>query len=109
MKPKAKRFRTQKQQRKAAAEDATTASAPPAATDDGLGGKTFPPRKDADKPGANTPEAEAIKQTEDPLEGIKREGLTGRQLRMARRIAQKQGLKPSSDFDAVRLLSLIHI
>lgn len=104
MKPKAKRFRTQKQQRKAAAEDATTASAPPAATDDGLGGKTFPPRKDADKPGANTPEAEAIKQTEDPLEGIKREGLTGRQLRMARRIAQKQGLKPSSDFDAVRLL-----
>lgn len=32
------------------------------------------------------------------------EGLTGRQLRMARRTAQKHGLHPSSDFDAVRLL-----
>src|SRR6056297_3443501 len=35
---------------------------------------------------------------------IRREGLTGRQLRMARRIAQKHGLAPTSDFDAVRLL-----
>ncbi len=35
---------------------------------------------------------------------IRREGLTGRQLRMARRQAQKHGLAPTSDFDAVRLL-----
>ena len=35
---------------------------------------------------------------------IRKEGLTGRQLRMARRIAQKHGLAPISDFDAVRLL-----
>lgn len=35
---------------------------------------------------------------------IRKEGLTGRQLRMARRIAQKHGLAPTSDFDAVRLL-----
>lgn len=35
---------------------------------------------------------------------IRREGLTGRQLRMARRLAQKHGLAPTSDFDAVRLL-----
>ena len=40
----------------------------------------------------------------DELAAIRREGLTGRQLRMARRIAQKHGLRPSSDYDAVRQL-----
>ena len=35
------------------------------------------------------------------LEAISKEGLTGRQLRMARRVAQKNGLEVSSDFDAV--------
>lgn len=38
------------------------------------------------------------------IESIRHEGLTGRQLRMARRVAQKYGLTPASDFDAVRLL-----
>ncbi len=38
------------------------------------------------------------------LDTIRREGLTGRQLRMARRVAQKHGLAPTSDIDAVRLL-----
>lgn len=38
------------------------------------------------------------------LEAIRRESLTGRQLRMARRLAQKHGLPATSDFDAVRLL-----
>lgn len=38
------------------------------------------------------------------LDAIRREGLTGRQLRMARRLAQKHGLPATSDFDAVRLL-----
>lgn len=41
---------------------------------------------------------------EQDLDTIRREGLTGRQLRMARRVAQKHGLAPTSDFDAVRLL-----
>lgn len=41
---------------------------------------------------------------EQELAAIRQEGLTGRQLRMARRAAQKQGLSPASDFDAVRLL-----
>lgn len=40
----------------------------------------------------------------DDIDAIRREGLTGRQLRMARRLAQKHGLAPTSDFDAVRLL-----
>ncbi len=50
----------------------------------------------AQTPPANTAESE--------LDAIRREGLTGRQLRMARRVAQKHGLAPTSDHDAVRLL-----
>ena len=38
------------------------------------------------------------------LDAIRQEGLTGRQLRMARRLAQKHDLPATSDFDAVRLL-----
>ncbi|WP_323769364.1 capsule biosynthesis protein [Antarctobacter sp.] len=38
------------------------------------------------------------------IDSIRDEGLTGRQLRMARRVANKHGLNPTSDFDAVRLL-----
>ncbi|MDU8928828.1 capsule biosynthesis protein [Alisedimentitalea sp. MJ-SS2] len=41
---------------------------------------------------------------ETDIDAIRREGLTGRQLRMARRVAQKHGLAPISDFDAVRQL-----
>lgn len=35
---------------------------------------------------------------------IRREGLTGRQLRLARRLAEKHGIAATSDFDAVRQL-----
>ncbi len=42
--------------------------------------------------------------SDNDIDTIRREGLTGRQLRMARRVAQKHGLAPPSDFDAVRLL-----
>ena len=38
------------------------------------------------------------------IDAIRQEGLTGRQLRMARRVAQKNGLAVTSDFDAVRQL-----
>lgn len=38
------------------------------------------------------------------IDMIRKEGLTGRQLRMARRTAQRHGLPATSDFDAVRLL-----
>ncbi|TNJ48531.1 capsule biosynthesis protein [Phaeobacter sp. B1627] len=40
----------------------------------------------------------------EEIEAIKREGLTGRQLRLARRVAQTNDLPATSDFDAVRLL-----
>ena len=41
---------------------------------------------------------------EAEIDAIRREALTGRQLRMARRVAQKHNLPATSDFDAVRLL-----
>ena len=41
---------------------------------------------------------------ETDIDSIRKEGLTGRQLRMARRIAQRHNLPATSDFDAVRLL-----
>ena len=41
---------------------------------------------------------------ETDIEKIRKEGLTGRQLRIARRMAQKHDLPATSDFDAVRLL-----
>jgi len=40
----------------------------------------------------------------DEIAAIRAEGLSGRQLRMARRVAQKLGLEVTSDFEAVRLL-----
>ncbi|MGD9865322.1 MAG: capsule biosynthesis protein [Pseudodonghicola sp.] len=41
---------------------------------------------------------------EAEIDAIRNEGLTGRQLRMARRVAQKHNLPATSDFEAVRLL-----
>ena len=94
----------------------------PTDDDDGFGAQSFLPRSDpATKPRATssfatTSAASAPKPTTVPsaaksteaapqdIEAIRHEGLTGRQLRMARRLAQKHGLPATSDFDAVRLL-----
>lgn len=57
--------------------------------------------------GAKTPEAmNAPTPPEADLAAIRQEGLTARQLRMARRLAQKHGIAATSEFDAVRLLRL---
>lgn len=40
----------------------------------------------------------------DEINAIKQENLSGQQLRLARKLAAKHGLDPSSDLDAVRLL-----
>jgi capsular polysaccharide transport system permease protein len=84
-------------------------------TEDGFGPAPFPgsaahdrlQAAAAEKAQAEAP-APAPRPTASPADqeiaAIRAEGLTGRQLRMARRIAQKHGLAPSSDFDAVRLL-----
>ncbi|MEJ6390515.1 capsule biosynthesis protein [Gymnodinialimonas ulvae] len=78
-----------------AAQPATQGGAEAGAADAGAGAVT----------GAGTGGANGGPQSvEQQLAAIRAEGLTGRQLRMARRLAQKQGLQPSSDFDAVRLL-----
>ncbi|MDZ4394851.1 MAG: capsule biosynthesis protein, partial [Cypionkella sp.] len=63
----------------------------PTEEEDGFSGMTFPTAQTA----ADAPTT---------IDAIRQEGLTGRQLRMARRLAQKHGLPATSDFDAVRLL-----
>lgn len=70
--------------------------------DDGFGPDPFPTARAATAP---TPDPA----TEASLESIRREGLTGRQLRLARRVAMKNGLPAMSDFDAVRLLRIAGI
>lgn len=69
--------------------DRDTADLPFAAEDDGL--PEAPPNLPTDNAAAE-------------IDAIRREGLTGRQLRMARRLAQSHNLPATSDFDAVRLL-----
>ncbi len=78
------------------------------APDDGFGPDAYPTTK-ANPPAAPAPPAADAASATDPVTGpeidaIRREGLTGRQLRMARRMAHKYGLAATSDFDAVRLL-----
>lgn len=50
------------------------------------------------------PDSGAPRSIEQEIAAIRSENLTGRQLRLARRTAQKHGLTPASDLDAVRLL-----
>lgn len=73
--------------------------APFANTEDGFGPDPFPTAA-----AAQTSTALADPAASPELDAIRREGLTGRQLRLARRMAQKYGLPATSDFDAVRLL-----
>jgi capsular polysaccharide transport system permease protein len=81
----------------------------PPAQETVIGDTAFFPEADADgfgdvnfKQGA----APADKNETAPadIDAIRKENLTGRELRMARRLAQKHGLPATSDFDAVRLL-----
>jgi capsular polysaccharide transport system permease protein len=73
--------------------------------DDGFGSAPFPTAKDqiVAMMDASAPQPNRDTAALD-LEQIRKEGLTGRQLRLARRMAQKHGLPATSDFDAVRLL-----
>ncbi|MEY4984350.1 MAG: hypothetical protein RIR62_2616 [Pseudomonadota bacterium] len=71
-------------------------------TEDGFGPDPFPGSAAAEAQAARATATAAAGATD--LDAIRREGLTGRQLRMARRMAQKYGLPATSDFDAVRLL-----
>ena len=97
----------------------------PVVEDDGFGTMSFPAARDqivammddgkatseptqrpaqnlAQNPAQSLPDAAPTGATD--LDTIRKEGLTGRQLRMARRLSQKYGMPATSDFDAVRLL-----
>ncbi|WP_375279766.1 capsule biosynthesis protein [Pseudooctadecabacter sp.] len=95
-KPKAQKFRIRR---------SSTAADQPAAT----------PSDPAQPPAAPAPAASGVVDSaqsvavETNIDAIRQEGLTGRQLRMARRVAQKNGLAVTSDFDAVRQLRQLGI
>lgn len=93
MKPKARKFRI----RRSSETTSGAGESPFAGGDDGFGDVAFPGSAKAER-------ATSADTGSHDISEIRREGLTGRQLRMARRLAQKQGLSPSSDFDAVRQL-----
>ncbi|MEI4196218.1 capsule biosynthesis protein [Roseovarius sp. E0-M6] len=105
MKPKARKFRIRRTspgapqadrpENTAEAQDASTAPETAAPEPEETSAQT--PREGQVSSAREMSAAEAIS-------AIRQEGLTGRQLRMARRLAQKHGLAPTSDFDAVRLL-----
>ncbi len=87
-KPKAKKFRIRRDSPMGQGSD-PQAAAPQAAAPDAAGKPT---------------QGQVSSAAENAVDAIRREGLTGRQLRMARRVAQKQGLAVTSDFDAVAQL-----
>ncbi|SOB91344.1 capsular polysaccharide transport system permease protein [Rhodobacter sp. JA431] len=70
--------------------------------DDGFGDERFPTAAPAG------PGSEVLgpneRTAEEDIEAIRAEGLTGRQLRLARRTAQKYGVEATSDFEAVLML-----
>ncbi|WP_083626701.1 capsule biosynthesis protein [Rhodovulum sp. ES.010] len=108
MNPTAKKYRIRRSA--AAAQPARPSAA--AGAGDGFGPKPVAnaaaePRPAAPAAAAPTPPQHAPREPATPeqeIAAIRAEELTGRQLRMARRVAQKHGLSPASDHDAVRLL-----
>ncbi|AXT34752.1 capsule biosynthesis protein [Phaeobacter sp. LSS9] len=127
-KPKAKKFRVRRSGGAATQPAAARPVPPPSAADAAqavppiasatAAGKTRAGEAGSGAPGGagTSPADEAISikepskaKTGKPstdLDEIRKEGLTGRQLRLARRIAQKNNLPATSDFDAVRQLRL---
>jgi len=115
MKPKARKFRIR---RSVPSNPATGASAPSESADGGAQPRQLNPMEEAALSGQEdgfgpgkfpTARQGAVEtpqevSAEAELAAIRKEGLTGRQLRMARRVAQKHGLPATSDIDAVRLL-----
>ncbi len=91
-KPKAKKFRIKR----------SNTSTPPGRS--AAASSATPPETATRAPEVLPPTPSNPDQAGTSIDAIRKENLTGRQLRMARRVAQKQGLAPTSDFDAVRLL-----
>ncbi|WP_444454690.1 capsule biosynthesis protein [Rhodobacter capsulatus] len=70
--------------------------------EDGFGDAPFPTA--APRASAAQVLAPSEMTTDEEIAAIRSEGLTGRQLRLARRTAQKHGIEATSDFEAVLLL-----
>ncbi|MBS1304068.1 capsule biosynthesis protein [Loktanella sp. SALINAS62] len=104
-KPTVKKFRVRKPQSDAGASAPVRAAETPLASD-----TPPPPSPQPPQPTPQPPQPSDIADQDAApnvnIDAIRQEGLTGRQLRMARRVAQKQGLAVTSDFDAVRQLRL---
>jgi len=112
MKPKARKFRIRRNEPHA---DQATQAADPKSVRSEAGPKPEAaahksprPEQPAETEAPQTREGQVNSpkemSTANVIDEIRKEGLTGRQLRMARRVAQKNGLAPTSDFDAIRLL-----
>jgi len=108
-KPKGKKFRIRRGGSLAEPAGGATAKKPPAkAADMADGSELFGPTEDGfgsqNFATAKKPAPLNAEQIAKEIEAIKAEGLSGRQLRMARRVAQKYGLEPDTDLEAVRQL-----
>lgn len=95
-KPKASKFRIRRPTVSAAS--AAAAVTPKHPTDDGFGDEPFPTAEQ------DMLKAPAEGSAEDERKSIQAEGLTGRQLRMARRVAQRHGIVADNDQEIVRQL-----
>ncbi|MEL7099922.1 MAG: capsule biosynthesis protein [Pseudomonadota bacterium] len=116
-KPKARKFRIKRGAPAVAQQQAPTPEAPAQTPDpvpaplqggDDLRSRIGAPKVEPQPEPSVTGDVASAAQVagETDIDAIRREGLTGRQLRMARRVAQKHGLPATSDFDAVRLLRM---
>ena len=104
--PKASKFNIRRSRRATGAQDGQAAGTGAAApdmpfspADDGFGDAPYPT---ADQDMLKEPDKQVS--VGEEIAAIQAEGLSGRQLRLARRIAQKNGIEASSDYEAVRLL-----
>jgi capsular polysaccharide transport system permease protein len=81
--------------------------------DDGFGSEPFPTASAAPRApeGAGATPGRTAPRSEAPAtgQGTTPEEMTGRQLRIARRLAYRHGLKPGSDAEAVRMLRALGI
>lgn len=113
-KPKARKFRIRRSDGSTAGQSAAASRATPADGDRAKTRAAGGPRPVEPSKAQETPETKASVPalsgsvdssaqvaSETDIDAIRREGLTGRQLRMARRVAQRNGLAVTSDFDAV--------
>lgn len=97
--PKVSKFRIRRAARPAdAAPGGAAAAARAGPVDDGFGDQPFPTSDQDALLGPNERTAE------EEIAAIRAEGLSGRQLRTARRVALKHGIEVSDDHEAVRIL-----